>query len=645
MMRTIRRKARDLDTPSQLRAWLMATVPPGEALQLLTPAAARALLTPVDLARPSRDLTDVVSSNGTFLGVPPAWACPDVSSALPPDRFAVVAGARLHPTGALALPVVAASGVRLTVINTSAFAVNPRLGAPIAAGDRRWWAHPGLANHAVLDAGALEAPDRLAAGGVWRAVDVVVSPEVRQPQLAPHLLPKPPRMRTALDVPKLSGVEEAPTLLVTVGQLVESGADWLKIPTRHLAQRSDDEDSALKEVLEDTLGDSLGAVLRGGLTDRLPWDTAVRVVAVGLEEVKRLGVTLAWRAWIEVVPVGGGWQVVGRDGRMVRVEQGWWPEDLPHTLDGETFEAGLPGLAGETPCISGLDGELLEVQVVHGLSVVPDVPESREHDVIAAGRSTPRPSVRSMGERFSHTRLRWLADGAPATMVKALDAGALHRQVLLWCAGLAGPPQSAPVEDIQAVPLTSKPEAVSGALSDLRWVAVCLCGAVRGAAFLGRICEQCDTVVAPFEEVIRLRRAVLPMPVLHPWARELAAALLGLLPEELPKLLTRHGPTSVLSACRAALTQPGSNGRARLGLSDGHPRRVDGQARRRLGQLIELVEATPEPASLFGFLAVEQVGLPCLPISSRWAAPSTRSLLRAVASWQASPGCMARSGW
>ncbi len=607
LMRYIRRKARESGSPGQIRAWLLASVPPGQALQLLTPAVVRALLTPVDLARPTPDPMDVASAPDCIVSAPPAWACPDLSSALAPDAWGVVAGARVHPTGALAVPMDVGGQLRLASTGESAFAVNPRLGAPAPRGPKTWWIHPNLAAHAELGVGDLESPGLLAVAGTRLDVDVVVSPDVLQPQLAPWLRPALPVMRTTLDVPKRGDVDLAPDLLVEEGQVVEAGGTWLRVPKRHLAHEIDDRDSALGNVLADVLGNTV----HGGQVVRLPWDVPVRILARGLEEVTQLGTTMGWRAWVEVKAEVQGWQVVASDGQSMALEASWVPEDLPFTPEGHGFEAALPGIGGNTLCFSGMDGEPLVVEVRRGLNVAPTQPGAREGAAIGAVDRLPRPGVRSMGERWSYSRLRGLAEGASEALVAALEAGSLHRDLLLWCASLGGPPQDAPVEDVSEVPISSRPQWVRKVLSDVVWKARCGCGLLGGGALLGARCGSCGARVAPVEVAQVLRRVVLPVPVLHPWMKQTAAALLGLVVDELNVLVTRHGPAPVIAACEEALSDPGRFGRRRLALPKGHPRYLHGQLRRGLGQLVELLEAAEGPR-LAPKLSLDHVGVPTL---------------------------------
>jgi len=592
----------------QLRARMLATVPPGAALPLLTPRMARRLLTLVDIARPTADLADVTDTRQRFLRTPPAWACPDVSSTLEPDRWSVVAGARLHPSGELAIPMMAQGRLRLAVTAAAAFAVNPRLGAE-STGDRSWWIHPRLAAFADLDAGVMEQPALVAAGGVQVRGKVAVSSSIRQAQLAPALRPRAPVLRAFVDVPKPAAEEVPPTLLVTAGQRLPPGAPWLRIPAVHLAHDHDDTDSLLKAVV----GDVLGSLADGALSERLPWDCPVVVQAAGLEPVIRLGATTGWRAWIEVTPLSDApLRVALPAGRLEPITPGWHPEDLPYDVDGEVFPIGLPGDDGEHLCFSGIDGEPTPIAERDEITVVPPTIRVRERAGIGAVDRLPRPGIRSVGESWCLTRLWWVASGRPAQWRAALSAGELHGRLLAWCAGLSDLPTATSCEEATAVPLVSRPHRAGAVLSEITWIARCACGRLSGAALLGASCPACGQVVGPRESLGVVRQVQLPAPVLHPWAKEIAAALLGLVAGELALLLTRHGPTPVLSALSSELSEPTAQARRRLDLPAGHPRALVGQARRRLGQMIELLESEDRQAGLESALLIQRVGVPSL---------------------------------
>ncbi len=608
LLRNLRRRAEGQVTASQLRARMLSTVPPGAAFQLLTPATARALLVPVDIARPMPEMGDAASPSTLFIPRPPAWACPDVSAALAPHHWSAVAGARIHPTGAVAIPTGGVGDLRLTATGASAFEVNPRLGAAVTS-DKSWWVHPRLVDFAELQAGVLEQPARVAASGVIVEAEVIVSPSIHQPQISPGHRPGRTILRTFVDVPGLGGVDVAPSLLVVNGQALQPGAPWLRIPAQLLAHEHEDSDSHLGLLL----GHMLGGMAEGVLTVRLPWDCNVVVRAVGLEPISQLGALTGWRAWIEVIfrsdsPV----LVVLPSGKLRPIAQGWHPEELPYGVDGEVPFIGLPGDCGDVLRFSGVDGETTLIAQHNAVMIVPSSIPIRDRAAIAAVDRMPRPSVRSYGEPWNVTRLRWIAHGASPQWLSTLNGGHIHRKLLAWCAGLAALPPETDCEEVTAVPLTSRPQLVGRVLSTVTWAATCSCGRLKGRALLGASCLECDHVVGPVETLGTVRQVRLPAPVLHPWAKEIASTVLGLATEELSLLLTRHGPRPVISACASALASPTENARRRLALPSTHARSLEGQTRRWLGQMIEFLESGEGRAGLESAFALSRVGVPSL---------------------------------
>ena len=96
-------------------------------------------------------------------------------------------------------------------------------------------------------------------------------------------------------------------------------------------------------------------------------------------------------------------------------------------------------------------------------------------------------------------------------------------------------------------------ESVSGAN---RWT--CECGGMVRSRDTRETCDECGRRLA-LEKLLRadLSRIHQPLPiaVLHPWLKGEAAALLGLVEEELSEVVRSHGPESVLAAASNALNR------------------------------------------------------------------------------------------
>ncbi len=215
-------------------AWAGLTDARGR-FELLSVRYLKAVLEPAGAGPPP--LSTITSAEDDLAAVPPSWACPDLSAALPVGRWYPVAGARLNPAGGLAVPRLVDGATRWTLAITDepATTANPRLIGDEPSRPEDWIAKP-LAPWAHLRPGQLESAAVLAQLPVRRCtLDVLVTRgdhavlRLNDSAFARHVPPAAPQ---TLRVGLPAFTDEEPSLHVAPGERVEPGAVWLSCPRR-----------------------------------------------------------------------------------------------------------------------------------------------------------------------------------------------------------------------------------------------------------------------------------------------------------------------------------------------------------------------------------------------------------------------------
>lgn len=601
-----------ITSPEALRRELLRWSDVGGRVRLAALQAFRAAAAPVapeDETRPTR----VVVEAQADVHAPPAWACPDVSSALPVGHWVPVAGARLHPTGDLAVPVARDGTTRLQVLTESALAANPRLQGPRGADDdpTRWIAEE-LRPWATTPPGTVQAPQHVCARvrPLAGSIDAVVT--------------HGQRLGAALCVERLAALQAEPVVLVaTVGGAPESdarprllvcegtpvrpGHPWLEVPCTLWSGAGNDLRHRLEKVLatllETTLPDPQG------FHERIPAGVSGTVGRATLEpRWSKHRALIGWRATLLVHldrrDVG---TIVLPDGRLAPLAP-LRTEDSPYRVDGGVPELVItdpllpPEGAGPTApgvddvWFSGATGELCAVQPAHGplhwlppeLSSGPRGPAEHLRFRQLDGAGIPGPYA----PRLTELRRRWLRAVHPAVGA-ALDASEASWTAgvppywprlleVLRCAGTGpvpvGPaewrhedrarPESKGVHD----PVRTRIRGLRTVYSERAALAApivwrCTCGALRGVQRAVEQCAACATKVTLRAQAAGQQPVPgveLPRAFLHPWRKDAAAGLLGLTAKELSELCTTCGGEELYPLIRAAQDQPLRSIRERL---------------------------------------------------------------------------------
>lgn len=546
-------------------------------------------------------------------GVPhhiPAWACPERSSPMD-GRWVVVSGARVHPVGVFVLPLARDGVLRLAIPTGSATDHNPRLGGD-GSGPRTWWVAPELARWAHLRHG-LSRPHDLALTVPVSAKVVVRSTALPEDAawVRPGLRPRSvPRVRCAVDVASRRKGEDRPELLLRAGTRVSGGAPWLVVPWALVPWHAPPEPPLVDDVLAEIAPPGTISPRMEGVSHDLPAGQWL-VLAVGLETLTTpFGAPSGWRAWVEVVRLDVvPTTLVDNQGRWYRLID--HPDDLPWDAEtGDEPDVVLGAREGDVepdlPWFSGADGEVSATRTE-------DVGVFWLHPAGAALEREPIgrrliPSDLQVRRGFAQYQLREWAALDPVHFAAALPAAQsipAHARALLaaarvlLAAGVALPMGTFPPE-WAGTPTTRRTErlrlsevipsestlprfaAQAAHQANDRSVLVdvaCACGGRRGARWRGARCPNCGEAVR--ERITRADQVSalsLPWPVLHPWRKDLAAALLGLTEPEFEEVLATWGPVHLRPTLLAALTDPLSAGHRRLRGQDASP--LHGRQRR-----------------------------------------------------------------
>lgn len=519
---------------------------------------------------------------------PPAWACLDLSTALPVGSYYPVSGARLHPGGSLAVPLLEDDRTtwRLGCTDRATTEVNPRVtsdGAGSTETQRQVWCARGLERLAHLPAGYIEAPLAIALWSVDPAttrsthpsvsLQAVVRPgPVPRAYVSPHLhLERRARQYACYE---LIDVERPAAVVVEVGQRVEGNTPWLELQPRPGTTVPRRERSGTRRLLHRLFdGQDRNEPLPEARV--VPPSCAGIVVRIVDEIVHTptLGSRLEARlVRIEILACTNHarWVVLD-DGRCIPVAGPLAIEDAPYAPDGraaaivvELPEAGAASadqdafvwFAGE----SGEPTSPATIQIA-GLVAAPDEqvvePSRHARARLIDGEWIPDSPFTS-GLTAEEWRVWWLLEpwsaaqaservrqgfGGNAPFVRALE------RVLQAACIVPGGPQPAGIDRSLVQIVATRPTKATQRLRKRFAPAAvtvwqCPCGRVSGHHAAFQTCSRCRSRVMMSGALGATSTPALSLPfeIVHPWWRELAGALLGWTSRELIERQTRYAP-------------------------------------------------------------------------------------------------------
>jgi hypothetical protein len=548
---------------------------------------------------------------------PPAWACLDATASLPIGQAYPVAGARIAPGGVIAAPMLRSLGeLRLSTTRASSIVTNARALGLEAGSLPSFIARP-LTRWASLSPGQLHSVGKLFSGS--RAVAGIVL-RGQGPKLVLRLdEAKVPRCRVRgvwhVDVPRHRKANHPPRVLVQAGVKIEAGSPLLALElTRwpalavykrpalhralcHIARWDDHADSEDEEQESEEILVRCPPSLEGMLED----------VRMELRR-DRFGDVSGYRVTFATSRFVCADEAILPDGRLAKVN--WvMSADVPYNCENGSTATGLledPTFTTHPETdefwIDGPSGEALSVaRLLDGVMLLdpagPTLPDADLRYRVLDGTGRPRAPHDPM---ITVGELRQLRAVHPEK-AQAVDSALRRAHGLTPCsktlyelsvASHVKAPPNVPAmwahSEATFLPGTHDPlkvrafqqHAVTTAdQHGAAWSWSCECAALGGEDRAYETCLTCNTrVAARTHEMTGLRWPAiqLSLPVLHPWRRAVAAALLGLLEGELNAVIADHQAADLVTVLEGCWGDPGKNLLERL-------RRTDDESKR--GQL------------------------------------------------------------
>lgn len=529
---------------------------------------------------------------------PPAWACLDATAALAAGEVYPVAGARIAPGGLLAAPILSDSGeLCLTTKTGSALTANARLRTVPPVRADAFIASP-LARWAALRPGTLCNARKLLEGAtpLRDAVVQTVGPEFVLTLDRARFSPSRHHCSWHFDVPHHRKAPTPPRVLVKAGEYLEPGTPLLAIaphcwpaaelPKRHSLHRVVRSILDYKEVSSayDEQTTSTEQLVR------CPPSVQGILKTVRTESRRdRFGHVVGYRFTFELSASLWANEAVLPDGRSVRVrwasvlempyslKEGYTPagilRDPAHNEDEKTDDIWIDGDSGEA--IYGHD--LKGIALIAPLPPTP--PDAGLSYRIIDGTGVPRAPNDAMLTFGQFRRIRAAAPEIAGAVDYALRRahGVIPSSKTLYELAIASNVQAPPTvadewqpksieffsgnhDPIKTRILHVPPGTDTGHGAPWRWS--CECNALSMPDRAYETCTKCKTRVTPRTSDIMSSRwpaIQLPLPVLHPWRRSTAAALLGLLDAEFEEVIAHHQATELKSILETCWLNPEAN--------------------------------------------------------------------------------------
>ncbi len=559
---------------------------------------------------PTLTLDDVVG------GPPPAWACPEASSDLPPGVVLPIAGARVGPTGAFYIPRSDGPGrVRLTVATGTSIEVNPRVtGAPL--GPPQWWIAAGLGAWAHLPPGRIRNPAMLVAFAhpVRAASCAIVRWRDPHAWLSHTLGRRLPPRRDCLARRMAEGPWSAtpPRLLVSVGDIVKPGDPWLEIPHDLNPGHNVIPRAPYVELSRGILEyGSIAGAEPSCRREHVPPAQHGRVTEARLTLTRKPGwITGSWFAFVRIEhPTGIAGNLTLASGATISIVGTLEEADAPYTTDGDPVEMLIgqpePPVTDQLALFDGQTGELLSAYPLSTDAVWTPLPpcdveagadphlrrrlydgEGIPSGPYAAALSTADRLLWNVLEPDSYavvTRIeRDASAGMPPwlpRMIEALSAADIAVPAL-GPAPIAGSSNGCPRIVLSKMPspsvrwsqLHSNYHADGPHLPLVRWID----NRGRQSSIARAYDPSGESTVQPrpvSPTEVPVVHFTLAIPVVHPWRLLVVAGLLGLTRGELDHLLARFGPVDLRLEVEAAVSSPERAAQRRLAIETDPVRR------------------------------------------------------------------------
>jgi hypothetical protein len=523
---------------------------------------------------------------------PPAWACLETSACLEPNTWLPIASACPHPAGPLAIPVRAEEGWRLAVCEASATDVqSARQGSPAEwwiADDSRWLAN-GVTGRRALP--SLVCASELEAVRIFGTeLRIIISQRHKVCASTPAQW-----SHRVIDIPNpLGNLDDTitPQLLVKPGTTVRAGQPWAQVPEELWPQGP----ALERHVLEAAWRRVAGADephANSYLVFLGPADVGLVESATLTAIPGAVGGVAGWRMALRLRIPGRRLTGILPDGRRAVVEYAA-DADLPFDRHGAVM-----AVVVEDPELAPVPEAAIDLEGTHFDGKTGDLmdPDCRV-SVLLCEEEMSRPAA----PPDSELRYRWLnGDGTPSdarapvlTAVRRNWLTAAEPSVSDACAeaerrfregyppfilGLQRVLQASSLSPFRAGPIQwhcpqhrrqriayhldptvrrpAPPRSRRGGDTFLEWR--CSCGATVGRRRAAGLCDRCGSRILERPRDISatpIRVLPLPVPVLHPWRVQAAAALLGLTSSELREILQSFPQAYVFELCETASSSP-----------------------------------------------------------------------------------------
>jgi hypothetical protein len=542
----------------------------------------------------TRSVVRKIQQNPEAAVMPQSWACLDASSALPVGAWYPVSGARLHPAGALAVPLPAdgGEGQKLVVSRESAFVVNPRIGKKDASPrDASQWIATPLVPWAGLEVGSIERADALLGSSTQlpsrlalrcRGEELVAL--VRKDILEDQALRYPWVSRTVREYPTAPKSPSRPELHVQVGRFIASGTPWLTLPATVWDGSVPGEKPRVQQVLEEIL-DTEHKEGSPSFVERVPIGRGGRVIAASVTTSdSTYTIEPSWRVVLETARLRQPDWLHLPDGRVARIQPSN-PIDFPFVLEGDN--AGfVPDVVIQDPLfttevsssfIDGCTAEEIAASFVsqplywsrEEESVEPDwhlrfrlldgggIPEGEVAQLNEHERRWLRLVSPNVGRALDRSEAVWNGGAAPwlgvfSSLHRCLPLGAVDNLVE------PTPTDKAPVASVDPIRTQLHRYRIDAEADRDIGVWRCLCGALENRRFAFEQCAICgdEVVYRVTTQGGHVEVVELPISVIHPWRSSILATILGLTSEELSRLLEVYPDIEIIRMIQARESSP-----------------------------------------------------------------------------------------
>ena len=644
----------EFETVQSFRARLRPWTDERGLLRIAAENALRRQLQPVDVCSVLQQSFRVIKWAGRP-DVPPAWACPEISSSSKECEMYPISGARVHPVDGLSVPNEDEKGYELVCGGEDLLSANRRLNPMTSSLPSDVWIAKQLSAFSQLNPGSLSRAFDCARFG--QTIDA--NPLVRRTSAKARCLLSETSWHKLenqwqlliVDIPTADEKGEPPEFLVEPGRYLKSDEVWLACSAKNWPSTAHRKHHNLVEVAARLCDKELPKERK--VLWRVPSGVNGRVVGAVLAEDRSWnGMLTGWRASLRLSSYSKASWALLPNGSLVEVEP-LRPEDAIYNASGDAAELVIeyPGelSAAAVSWKDPISDQTVDVDLLQSSSVLfVSKPEHLKH---CTSSSLPRRRLIDGTQLPTHPAEPCLtqAELIYATVVEPKFGALWHyndreraagvptlspylEEILLAANAHSLPAKFSvlPVEKKQVKTRTFWPAVnnVQGNRSEyidcvtttkdarlrsdpdknhkqpLFWS--CHCKELTGAHHAFEICNECSEPVrftSDYQREVVQNVIKLPSAVFHPWYLQATATLLGLTHDELLEMIDSFGVNELIDLARLAKKRPWQAVEKRL--ADTKDRAIQLE----LCKGVELLKSICEAGDIEGRLIVSHIGL------------------------------------